>query len=91
MHPLPLLKVGLLRSYESFYKHPHITKTLAIDDIDALSETLAVELSLDTPSIEGWIFPDTYFFNMEQATSNLSAELSGCKRRLLMRFGNPGK
>ena len=43
-------------------KHPHITKTFAIDDISALSETLAIELSLDTPSIEGWIFPDTYFF-----------------------------
>ena len=47
---------------KALYKHPHITKTLAIDDINALSETLAIELSLDTPSIEGWIFPDTYFF-----------------------------
>ena len=47
---------------DAIYKHPHITKTLAIDDITALSETLAVELSLDTVSIEGWIFPDTYFF-----------------------------
>ena len=47
---------------KAIYKHPHITKTLAIDDINALSETLAVELGLDTLSIEGWIFPDTYFF-----------------------------
>ena len=47
---------------KAIHKHPHITKTLAIDDISALSETLAIELSLDTPSIEGWIFPDTYFF-----------------------------
>ena len=47
---------------KAIHKHPHITKTLAIDDISALSETLAIELGLDTPSIEGWIFPDTYFF-----------------------------
>ena len=47
---------------KAIQKHPHITKTLAIDDIRDLSEMLAVELGLDTPSIEGWIFPDTYFF-----------------------------
>ena len=70
-------------------KHPHITKTFAIDDISALSETLAIELSLGTPSIEGWIFPDTYFFNMGQVINSLFAGLSGYKRRLLMRFGNP--
>ena len=74
---------------KTIHKHPHITKTLAIDDINALSQTLAVELSLDTPSIEGWIFPDTYFFQYGASDQQLSAELSGCKRRLLMRFGNP--
>ena len=45
-------------------KHPHITKTFAIDDISALSETLAIELNLDTPSIEGWIFPRHLFFSI---------------------------
>jgi len=47
---------------KAIHNHPHVTKTLSIDDIKALSETLAIELSLDTPTIEGWIFPDTYFF-----------------------------
>ena len=43
-------------------KHPHIKKTLAVQNIESLSKTLALELSVNTISMEGWIFPDTYFF-----------------------------
>ena len=51
-----------------------------------LSETPAIELSLDTASVEGWIFGHI-FFNMGQVISSLSAGLFGCKRRLLRDLG----
>lgn len=46
----------------AIYNHPHIKKTLTTGDITYLSKSLALEMSVDTPTIEGWIFPDTYFF-----------------------------
>ena len=46
----------------SIHSHPHVKKTLDAKDIDALSMRLALELGVDSNSIEGWIFPDTYFF-----------------------------
>ncbi len=47
---------------EEIKKNPHINKTLDIENIDLLSERLALEFGLNSVSIEGWIFPDTYFF-----------------------------
>tara|TARA_E500000178_G_C17038933_1_gene765386 strand:+ start:11339 stop:12373 length:1035 start_codon:yes stop_codon:yes gene_type:complete len=43
-------------------KNPNITQTLDSSNINTLSKLLADELGLETMSIEGWIFPDTYFF-----------------------------
>ena len=44
------------------HKHPHIKKSLSSSDITLLSETLASTFGVLTKSMEGWIYPDTYFF-----------------------------
>ena len=43
-------------------KHPNIKKSLSTGDISTLSRNLATEMGVQTKSIEGWIYPDTYFF-----------------------------
>ncbi len=42
--------------------HPHIKKSFTSDDISELSRNLAAKLEVETSSMEGWIYPDTYFF-----------------------------
>jgi UPF0755 protein len=43
-------------------KHPHIKKSFSNVNISELSLNLASELGVQTQSMEGWIYPDTYFF-----------------------------
>ena len=43
-------------------KNPNVNVTLDSSNINELSRSLANELALETISMEGWIFPDTYFF-----------------------------
>lgn len=44
------------------HKHPHIKKSLSTNNISTLSENLASSMGVLTKSMEGWIYPDTYFF-----------------------------
>jgi UPF0755 protein len=43
-------------------KHPHIENSLSTADIPILSKNLASTMGVLTQSMEGWIYPDTYFF-----------------------------
>lgn len=44
---------------EALAKAPHLRHT-----VDAMSDAqLAVELGLDAPTVEGWLFPDTYAYS----------------------------
>tara|TARA_B100000575_G_scaffold293191_1_gene303792 strand:- start:1850 stop:2911 length:1062 start_codon:yes stop_codon:yes gene_type:complete len=65
-------------------KHPHIKKTLAVDDIESLSKALALEMSVDTPSIEGWIFPDTYFFQYGASDQQLLRRAVWLQKKTLL-------
>ncbi len=43
-------------------KHPDINNIFSNLDVSQLSRKLASEMGLETSSMEGWIYPDTYFF-----------------------------
>ena len=51
-----------LQVIKEINKHPNVSKTLSIEDVSQLSRKLASEFGLETTSMEGWIYPDTYFF-----------------------------
>ncbi len=63
--------------------HPNITKTLSNQNIPQLSEQLANELGVETSSLEGWIYPDTYFFQYGASDQQLIKRAVWLQRKSL--------